>query len=200
MGDNQLTKMLIVTDYDTGFQLMPTLKTLPEVAPGDSYTTECKPQETVTIQEIISDPFAITQIAVGETRFRARVETRGTQRVYLLGPPLVASPDDWIRIQCTNDTDASHKQKIAVLVRQKAEPAALIVGPPRPIKAYRDRVNIVAAPEDTERELVVPVEVEHRCGFCGEVFEMSPLDPHGMLIAQADKNFGRGRICPKEPS
>jgi len=113
------TKMLIVTDYDTGFQLMPTLVPLAEVAPGDVYVTECKPQMSIAIEEIVSDPFAIVQVAVRGDTFQTTIEKRGAQRIYRLDPPLVATPDDWIRVQLTNDTDASHKQKIAVLVKLK---------------------------------------------------------------------------------
>lgn len=176
-----LTKMLIVTDYDVGFQLMPTLEPLPEVAPGDTYVTECKPQQAIKIQEVVTEPFAIVQIAVGREAFQTTIEQIGPRRIYRLDPPLIATPDDWIRVQLTNDTGVSHKQKIAVIVKLKSE---------------RQRIAHSPTSEAIAREHDIRVAVENRCGFCGDVFEMSPLDPHATLINQAIKNSGRGGSLP----
>ena len=44
---------------------------------------------------------------------------------------------------------------------------------------------------DGRHRFIVFGGVEHRCGLCGETFEIKPTDPHWVT--------GRGPICPPKP-
>lgn len=116
MSEPELVRLLIVMDWDAGFQLT-ARSALPDVEPGDAYVTECKPQRTVVVREVIVEGFALVQISVRETTVQATIIDQGARRLYQLDPELVATPEDWIRVKLCNDTDASRKQKMTTLVR-----------------------------------------------------------------------------------
>lgn len=175
-------RLLIVTDWDAGFALGPRPPLL-DAAPGDSYVTEIVTASTVTICEVLVEGFALVQISVGENTAQATIETIETRRLYRLQPPLVVSLGETIRVQLCNDTSAPLKQKDVAIVRH--DPTM------RP-----ERINIKPGPAE---DRVIMIEgVENRCGICGQIFQLSPDDPHTALINRTIKNAGQGPICPTE--
>lgn len=116
VSEPEPVRLLIVMDWDAGFQLT-ARSALPDVEPGDEYVTECKPQRTVVVREVIVEGFSLVEISVGAKKFQATTIDEGSRRVYQLDPELVATPDDWVRVQLCNDTDVPRKQKMTTLVR-----------------------------------------------------------------------------------
>lgn len=187
MAATDRVRLLIVTDWDTGFALGPRPPLL-DAAPGDSYVTEIVAANAVTICEVLVEGFALVKISVGENVAQATIETIETRRLYRLQPPLVVSLGETIRVQLCNDTSAPLKQKDVAIVRH--DPAA------RPIPHQPKRIN--TSPGPAEDRVVVIEGVENRCGICGQIFQLSPDDPHTALINRTIKNAGRGPICPTE--
>jgi hypothetical protein len=114
-------RLFIVTDWDAGFQLT-AHPPLPDVAPGETYVTECKPQRPVAIYEALVDGFSIVTISAGSTAAQPTLKTgcvgeETLHRVYQFNPALIVGVDDWLRIQLCNDSSVPRKQKLIALVK-----------------------------------------------------------------------------------
>ena len=115
--------MLVVADWDVGFQLT-AHPPLPDVGPGEAYVTEFIPQRSVTFHEVLVEGFALVQISVGTQMRTATVEEQPRlidrpepQRLYRLDETLTVSPDESARLHLCNNTDAPRKQKSVTLVK-----------------------------------------------------------------------------------
>lgn len=180
---NDRVRLLVVTDWDAGSSLEARPPVL-DAAPGDSYVTEVVAASAVTIYEVIVEGFALVQISVGATTAQATIETIGSRRLYRLEDPLSVSLNETIRIHLCNDTEVSLKQKDVTIVRY--DPTAR----PPPVPYRRERVNVTPSPAE---DRVIMIEgADNRCGICGELFEISPSDPHW--------STGHGPLCPKRAS
>ena len=168
-------RLLVVTDWDVGFPLTTRVRSLPDVAPGESYVTEVIPQRPVTIHEIMVEGFALVKISIGDRTITAAAEDLsfmvGTarRRLYRLVEPADVDTETGVRLHLCNDSDVPRKPKEGALIRQ---PARVAVSP-------------TASTEVVEHA----IEVENRCGFCGQTFQIAPSDPHW--------STGRGPLCPQ---
>lgn len=167
-------RLLVVTDWDVGFPLTTRVRSLPDIAPGDSYVTEVIPQRPVSLREIIVEGFALVKISIGERTITAAedlsfVVGSALRRLYRLVEPTDVDTETGVRLHLCNDSDVPRKPKDGMLIRQ---PARVAVSP-------------IASTESVERV----IEVENRCGFCGQAFQIAPDDPHW--------STGRGPICPE---
>ena len=188
-------RILVVTDWDAGFSLR-SHPPLLDVDPGGNYVTEVVPGKPVAIYEVLVERFLLMQISVSGEATQVTVVTSGEGRIYKLESPLVVDPQTSCRLLLCNDTASPLKPKDVTIVRYDPTASATIVGPSRPIpRPSRVDVESSTSPS-SEREYLI--EVENRCGLCGQIFKMVPGDPHKELIDRAFANEGRGPICPKE--
>lgn len=190
-------RLLVVTDWDAGFSLRAHPPLL-DVDPGANYVTEIVPGERVAIHEALVERFALTQISVGERTAQATAVTAGERRIYKLGTPLVVDRETSCRLLLCNDTAAPLKPKDVAIVRYDptARTSAMLVGQSQPIRPP-SRIDIQPSPNE-ERQALIETEVDNLCGFCGQIFQMVPGDPHKELIDRAFANEGRGPICPEK--
>ena len=121
-------RLVVVTDWDAGFQLQPRAEPLPDVAPGAEYVVECVPQQAVLIQEVLVRDFALVQVATAAQTVKATTVARGSlPRLYRLSAAVTAHPDECVSVKLRNDGGTSIKQKVASIVRVDA--AAVRIDP-----------------------------------------------------------------------
>jgi hypothetical protein len=112
--------LLVVTDWDLGFQLT-SRPPLPDIAPGESYVTEVIPQRPVTLREVLVEGFVLVQISVGEQTAAATVKEQGPGRLlYLLDELLDVGIETGVRLHLHNASDVPRKHKIGTFVRDVA--------------------------------------------------------------------------------
>ena len=169
-------RLLVVTDWDVGFPLTTRAGSLPDIAPGDSYVTEVIPQRPVFLREIVVEGFALVTISIGERTIAATVEDLPAvaghalrRRLYRLHEPIDIDTATGVRLHLCNDSDVRRKPKEGTLIRQPA------------------RIELPPTASTTHVEHVI--EVENRCGFCGQAFQIAPDDPHWLT--------GHGPLCPE---
>lgn len=125
-ADPERVRVLVVADWDVGFQLT-AREPLPDVLPGESYVTDFVPQRPVAFYEVVVEGFDLVQISVeGRTstatredlpRFVGRPEP---QRLYRLNDALTVDVDECARLHLCNTTNTPRKQKSVTLVRDTA--------------------------------------------------------------------------------
>lgn len=168
-------RLLVVTDWDVGFPLTTRVKSLPDIAPGDSYVTEVIPQRPVTLREIVVESFALVKISIGERTIAAAAEDlpavvgHALRRLYRLHEPIDVGTETGVSLHLCNDSDVPRKPKEGLLIRQPT--------------------RVAVSPTASTAPVEHVIEVENRCGFCGQTFQIAPDDPHW--------STGRGPICPE---
>jgi hypothetical protein len=132
-------RMMVLTDWDAGFQLRPNLEPLPDVAPGEEYTSEISPGLPIAIREVFVRDFQLVQIATDKQIERVAPVERGSglPRLYRLEAPITVSAGGSVIIRLRNDGIVPLKQKIAALVRENAAAARV---DPAPIGRGEDAV------------------------------------------------------------
>ena len=117
-------RLIVATDWGTGFQLAPPAEPPPDVLPGGEYTIECKPQQAVAIREVTVHDFQLVQITTAlKTARPTVVETRASSphvRDYQLDGVISVQAAEILSVVLRNDTRAPLKQKDALLVRERA--------------------------------------------------------------------------------
>lgn len=114
-------RLVVMTDWDAGFQLQPRTEPLPDVAPGGEYVIDCVPQQPVLIQEVLVRNFALVQVSTAKQTIRATTVARGAlPRLYRLGTPVTAHPDECVSVYLRNDGSVTLKQKVPMFVRVDA--------------------------------------------------------------------------------
>jgi hypothetical protein len=115
-----LVRLVIATDWDAGFQLNPDASPLPDIPPGEEYTTECFPQQTVMIRDVAVHSFVLVEISFGLSLGGPRPELVDHHyndfRLYRLRPPLRVQAGARFGVRLRNDSDAPRKPKTAALV------------------------------------------------------------------------------------
>ncbi len=123
-------RLVVVTDWDAGFQLQPHVEPLPDVAPGGEYVVDCVPQQAVLIQEVLVRDFALVQISTATQTIKVSPVERGAlPRLYRLGTSVVAHSDECISVRLRNDGAVTLKQKVPSLLRVHAAAARIDPAP-----------------------------------------------------------------------
>jgi hypothetical protein len=121
-------RLVVVTDWDAGFQLQPSAEPLPDVSPGGDYIVECVASQSVLIQEVLVRDFALVEVATAAQTIKVAPIPRGAlPRLYRLDAAITAHADDCISVRLYNEGPASLKRKVATLVRKDA--AAVRIDP-----------------------------------------------------------------------
>lgn len=114
-------RLVVVSDWDAGFQLTPHAEPLPDVAPGGECVVHCVAQQPVLIQEALVRDFALVQVSNATRTIAARPVARGAlPRLYRLSEAIAASPDECVCVRLRNDGAVALKQKVPTLVRVDA--------------------------------------------------------------------------------
>jgi len=118
-------RLVILTDWDAGFQLSPRAEQLEDVPPGGEYLAECIPSEPILLGEVLVRDFALVQVTVGSQVVRvAGVERGDLPRLYRLPASVTASPDQCVAALLRNDGRRRLKPKVAAIVNAGAAPAS----------------------------------------------------------------------------
>lgn len=119
-------RLVILTDWDVGFQLTPRADPPPNVSPGGECVVDCVPQESVLIQEILVRDFALVQVltatlSIPATRARgSNVERGSLPRTYRLVAPITVQSGECVTVRLRNDGPVALKQKVPTFVRVHA--------------------------------------------------------------------------------
>ena len=97
-------RLVVVTDWDAGFQLSPRTEPLPDVPPGSDYVTECLPMQSVLIQEVLVRDFALVHVSTRAQTVKVDPVARGSlPRLYRLSTAITAHPDECVALRLRND-------------------------------------------------------------------------------------------------
>ncbi|HSX23111.1 MAG TPA: hypothetical protein VLE97_10080 [Gaiellaceae bacterium] len=127
MSDVIVSRLLVVTDWDAGFQLTPGAALLAEVPPGGEYVVECTSPRVGLLGEVVVRDFALDRLYVGKVFADVEIAPiieSSTDRRYPLKPPITVDVGRNIRAVLKNLSDVPKKPKVAMLVLDGQEFAA----------------------------------------------------------------------------
>ncbi len=115
-------RMVVTTDWDAGFSLVPGAKVLDDVPPGGEYIVECTPPRDVVLTDVTVRDFDLDRLYVGKAFAQvvadeAPVATGSVDdRRYRLDPPVAVAKTCDIRAVLKNTSGEPRKPKVAVLL------------------------------------------------------------------------------------
>lgn len=187
-------RLVVVTDWDAGFQLQPSAEPLPDVAPGATYIVECVSSQPVLIQEVLVRDFALVQVSTAAQTTKTAPVPRGSlPRLYRLETAITVHPDECISVRLINDGAAALKQKVATLVRKDA--AAVRIDP-APTGRAEDVVPCPACGKESGDSCDGPASHPSRIMLH---VERSKAAAEQLVILSADRPGDRGNLsrCPE---
>ena len=124
----RLVRLLVTADAGAGFQLT-AAPPLADVAPGETYVTECWPQWAVAIGHVRVRHFKLERLMMGDRDVPLRLIDGGIDPDwnYRVDPPVEIRPGESVSLHLRNDGDVPRKPKDAVIV---LEPAGRFTGRP----------------------------------------------------------------------
>jgi hypothetical protein len=124
-------RLVVITNWDAGFQLTPNVEPLPDVPPGGEYVIECVPQQPVLIREALVRDYALVQVSVGSQTVKAPLVERGSSlpRLYRLPVTITVHADECVAVRLRNDGPVTLKQKVPTFVRVDAAAARIDPSP-----------------------------------------------------------------------